>query len=204
VLLALSRCGALDLLLAPLPDLLALQGTGWARYRPERVLSRLALALRGRDTALLLTNRPLAPHLSADPATWLTAGGGAIARTATLRIALQPTGARFAPYGDVVALGAQARVIRHRGLPLGAALPLEIGAEGPRRAAELLALGRLLGCLDATPLGIVLDDRVLGRSDGRAMATLEAEPALAEELEQRIRMAWAQRRSGSDGAGAAR
>src|SRR5438128_1436078 len=53
VLVALGRCGALDLLvLASLPGVLALPRAGWSMPRLDRQLPRLATALRGRVTAL--------------------------------------------------------------------------------------------------------------------------------------------------------
>lgn len=208
VLLALCRADALDLVVAHLPDLLVLRGAGGGRYRPERVLPRLALALRGRQTALLLTNRPALLYTDSDPiaAAWPTRSGAAIARTAALRLALRPTGVRVTPYGDIAALRACAQVVRQRGQPpnlLGAAVHLEIAAGGPRRMTELLALGRALGCLEETPLGAALAGQVLGRTDARAQAALEADPALAAALEARIRAAWAAR-SRLSGSGAAR
>lgn len=192
VLLALCRSDALDLVLAALPDVLALRGAGGGRYRPARVLNRLALALRGRETALLLTNRPVLLWSEREPA-WPTIGGAGIARAAVLRLALQPAGVRVTAYGDVAALGAQARVVRRRGRPVESALPLEIAAGGPRRAAELLTLGRLAGCLEETVLGVAVAGQVLGRTEARAIRTLEADAALAGALEQRIRAAWAVR-----------
>lgn len=198
ILLALCRADALDLILAPLPDLLALRGVGAARYRPERVLPRLALTLRGRQTALLLTNRPafLWTDTSAEPDAWPTRGGAAIARAAALRLALRPAGVRVTPYGDVAALRACAQVVHRRGHPpgsLGDPVPLEVAASGPCRAAELLALGLRLGCLEQTAVGLVLDRQVLGHTETRAQAALEAEPALAAALDTRIRAAWAAR-----------
>jgi recombination protein RecA len=204
VLLALCRSDALDLILATLPDLLALRGAGGGRYRPARVLGRLALALRGRQTALLLTNRPLLPCPDAETPAWPTIGGAAIARAATLRLALRPAGVRVTPYGDVAALSTYARVIRQRGRPLGIAVPLEIAAGGPRRAAELLALGCATGCLERTALGVAVDGQVLGRTDARAVQALDADPGLAAELERRIRAAWAARRGQPVGDGVTR
>jgi recombination protein RecA len=191
VLLTLCRSDALDLVLASLPDLLALRGAGGGRYRPIRVLTRLALALRGHETALLLTNRPMLLWSEEEPA-WPTFGGAAMARAAALRLALRPSGIHVTPYGDVAALGADARVIRRRGRPCDLAVPLELAASGPRRVGELLALGRLLGCLEATPLGLATAGQLLGHTDARAAQILEADAALADDLERRIRAAWAE------------
>lgn len=193
VLLTLCRSDALDLVLAALPDLLALRGAGGGRYRPARVLTRLALALRGHETALLLTNRPVVLWSEVAPA-WPTFGGAAMARAAALRLALRPSGIQVTPYGDIAALGADARVIRQRGRPLDIAVPLQIAASGPRRASELLALGRVLGCLEDTPLGMATAGRLLGHTDARAVQTLEADATLAADLERRIRAAWVARR----------
>ncbi len=201
VLLALCRADALDLVLASLPDLLALRGAGGGRYQSARVLNRLALTLRGHQTALLLTNRPALLCPDPEVSAWPTLGGAAIARAAALRLALWPAGVRLTPYGDIAALGAQVHVIRQRGRPLAAPVPLEIGDCGPRRAAELLALGRATGCLEQTRLGVAMAGHVLGRSEARAIDTLEADAALATELERRIRAAWTAHPSpwGSDG-----
>src|SRR5205807_718999 len=75
VLVALGRCGALDLLvLASLPGVLALPRAGWSMPRLDRQLPRFAAALRGRVTALLLTNLPLPPRLGAAADAWGTVG----------------------------------------------------------------------------------------------------------------------------------
>ena len=191
VLAALSRCGALDLLvLASLPGMLALPRAGWSMPRLDRQLPRLVAAVRGRVTALLLTNLPLPPRPGATADTWETVGGPAIAQAAALRIALQPTGIRFTDYGDVAALRATARVVKHHGMALGPALPLDITPCGPHRAAELVALGRLVGCVAETALGLVMGEHILGRTVGRAVAALERDPALAALVEAQVRASW--------------
>src|SRR5205085_8953392 len=115
-------------------------------------------AVRGRVAALLLTNLPLSPCPGAAADAWETVGGPAIAQAAALRIALQPSGIRFTDYGDVAALRATARVVKHHGRAMGPALPLDLTPGGPHRAAELVALGRLAGWVAETPLVLVLAD----------------------------------------------
>jgi hypothetical protein len=117
-----------------------------------------------------------------------------------LRIALQPTGIRFTDYGDIAALRATAHVVKHHGMALGPALPLDITPGGPHRAAELIALGRLVGCVAETALGLVMGERIpaeggsqsllLGRTVGRAVAALERDPALAALVEAQVRASW--------------
>lgn len=186
VLLALCRCGALHLLLlSSLPGLLALPGSDAPSYRPARGLRRLRTALRGRGTALLLTNRPV----PGPPGS--TVGGAALAQAAALRIALRRDRLLYAPSGEVAALRALARVVKHHGLPRDPALALDITPGGPRRAAELIALGRLLGCIQEHPLGLISRGRVLGKTPARAAAELERDAELAGALERQVRAAWA-------------
>jgi len=185
-LVALAQCGALDLLVLSLPALRVLPGR-FAGGPPARALARLRLALRGRSTTILVMNAP-APVWDA----WGARGTQAavVAQAATLRIALAAQGPIIAPHGDVVALRATARVVKHHGMPLASLVPLEMTAQGPRRAAELLALGRLAGCVEEQPLGLSADGRLLGRSPGQAIRRLEADPGLAAALEEAIRGAW--------------
>lgn len=174
-LVALARCGALDLLVTSLSALFSMPGQVSGGFSP-RSLSRLRLALRGRCTTVLATNRPVPSH-----AGYRTAGGQAIAQAAALRIALEPLGPIIAPHGDVAGLRAAVRVVKHHGHAHGPPLPLEITARGPRRAAELLALGRLAGCVEG---------QILGRSPAQTVRHLEADPELATHLEAAIRTAW--------------
>jgi len=180
VLGALARCGALDLLaLTSLNGLLILPGAGWASGSLERRLARLATALRGRRTALLMTNLPLPlPEGAAALATTplrATVGGTAVTRVAALRIALAPAGVRFTPYGDVASLCSTATAVRRHASPCAGSVALEIAPGGPRRAAELIALAEACGCVAHTPLGLLAGGVVLGRTAERAAATLEAD-----------------------------
>jgi len=200
VLGALARCGALDLLtLTSLNGLLILPGAGWASGSLERRLTRLATALRGRRTALLMTNLPLPLPEGTDAATLATAapratvGGAAVARVAALRIALAPSGVRFTPYGDVASLCSTATAVRRHASPCAGAVALEIAPGGPRRAAELIALAEACGCVAHTPLGLLAGGAVLGRTADRAAATLEADPMLAATLEAAVRAVWERR-----------
>jgi len=189
-LVALTRCGALDLLLVTsLSGLLNLPGAGDLRLL--RVwLPRLRLALRGRRTALLLTNAPLARDDADRARAGDTVGGAVMAQAASLRVALRPAGLRFGPHGDVVGLGATATVVKHHGLWRGPALPLELTEHGVNQARELVALGFLTGCVTATRLGLVAEGVALGRTEIRVAAALAADPDLAAALEARIRRAW--------------
>jgi recombination protein RecA len=194
MLASLSRCGALDLLvLASFPGLLALPRDGWrddtgvsVGYLSRR-LSRVAWALRGRPTALLLLNRVVE-----EPSAALgrSVGEEVIAQTAGLRVALIPARVEHTPDGDIAALHTIVSVLKHHGAPRGPRLPLAITSSGPRREAELVALGQMVGCLETTALGLALDDVVVGRSPDRATATLWREPDLAALLERRIRARW--------------
>ncbi len=190
VLVALARCGALDLLLVTsLSGLLDLPGAGDLRLL--RVwLPRLRLALRGRRTALLITNAPLARDDTDGARAWDTVGGAVVAQVTALRVALRPAGLRFGPHGDVVGLGATATVVKHHGLWRGPALALELANGGTNQARELVTLGLLTGRITATRLGLVAEGIALGRTEVRAAATLAADPDLAAALEARIRRTW--------------
>jgi len=204
-LIALARCGALDLLLiTSLPGLADLPGADGLRL-VHRWLPRLTLALRGRRTATLLTNQPLPTPAHAEiPYRWETVGSASIAQATALRVALRPAGLRFGPHGDVIALGATAAVVKHHGLSHGPALPLEFAAAGTDRARELVALGRLVGCIEETPLGLTTGGVALGRSERRAAAGVGADPDLAAALEARIRRAWREALSSPSTGGAPR
>ncbi len=196
IALALCRTDALRLVvLASLPGLLALPGADARPYRPDRGLALLQGALRGRGTAFLLIN-------GADTATPRTPlGRSTVARVATLRLALDRRALRYCPHGDVVALRVLARVVKHRGLPRDPAFLLDITPSGPRRTAELVTLGLLIGCLTETSLGLIMDERMVGRTPERAAVTLEDDPDLGAGLERRIRAAWDRRRTPSRQAG---
>jgi hypothetical protein len=180
-LLALSRSGALDLIVLDLPALSALPGT-FAGGSPARALTRLRLALRGRPTTVLVTNEP-------EP-TWWATRSPVIAETASLRIALYPQGPRFAPHGGIAALRTTAMVLKFHGLPLGSFVRLEMTAQGPQCAAELLDLGRRTGCVKARQGSLVVIDQFVGRSPNHVLRQLDADPELATHLEAAIRAAW--------------
>jgi recombination protein RecA len=192
VLVALARSGALDLfLVTSLSGLLDLPGAGDLRLL--RVwLPRLRLALRGRRTALLVTNAPLARDGADRARAWDTVGGPVVAQAASLRVTLRPTGLHFGPHGDVVGLGATATVVKHHGLWRGPSLALELTDGGTSQARELVTLGLLTGRITDTRLGLVAEGIALGRTEIRAAATLatDPDPDLAAALEARIRRAW--------------
>src|SRR5947207_15779650 len=85
---------------------------------------------------------------------------------------LEDSAIRFTDYGDVAALRATARVVKHHGMATGPALPLDMTPGGPHRAAELVVLGRLMGCVAEMAFGLVMGERILGRTVGRAVAAL--------------------------------
>lgn len=194
VLASLARCGALDLLvLASMPGLLALPRDDWPADRGigvgdlTRRVRRVAWALRGRPTALLLLNRPRDGWGAAVPR---AIAEEAITPVTALRVALTPDQIEHTPDGDIAALHAVASILKQHGAPRGPRLSLALTATGPCRATELVTLGQLAGCLAPTPLGLALNDVVLGRSPARAAATLRRDPDLAALLERRIREAW--------------
>lgn len=130
VLRTLSLCGALDLLvLCSLSGALSLPDAGWGVGYLERRLVRLTAVLRGRRTAVLVTNQslPAPPGRGSDPLTdgrVETVGGRPVAQAASLRIALRPRGVRYTAYGDVAALCSDAWVAKYYGHSLGAVFPL--------------------------------------------------------------------------------
>ena len=177
---ALCRCGAPDLVaLLSLPLLLALPGSDYAAS--ARPLRRLALALRGRRTALLLTNLPL------PGSAWRTLGEPVVGQVARVRVALAPTEPILGPHGDVDALGAVARGVKHHGAAVREAVPLAIGPRGPDRAAELLDLGRRAGLVASRGGLLCARGEPLGRTERRARRALEDDPALAARLERALR-----------------
>jgi len=191
-LVALAGCGALDLLLVTsLPGLTALPGADGLRLS-RHWLPRLRLALRGRRTTVLVTNAPTSSRAGEVQAWdgWDTVGGAAVAQAATLRVALRPAGLRFGPHGDVVGLGATVKAVKHRGLPHGPPLSLELTEAGTHHALELVTLGLSVGLIARTGLGLAMDEALLGRTEQRAAMTVASDVALATTLEARIRRAW--------------
>ncbi len=200
IALALCRTDALRLVvLASLPGLLALPGAAARSYRPDRGLALLQAALRGRRTALLLTN-----DLATATTSCVPLGRSTVAQVATLRLALDRRPLRYGPHGDVVALRSLASVVKHHGLPRDPAFLLDITPAGPRRAAELVTLGLLTGHLTETALGLIMGERLLGRTTERAAAAMQADPDLAADLERRIRTTWGRGQTPSHQAGVAR
>ncbi len=209
ILVSLAQADALDLVvLLSLPGLLALpsdEGRMASGARLARGLARLTMALHGGATTALLVNQPL-PFVPVVP--WTTHGGGAMAQASRLRVALRPDGFRLAAWGDIAGVRATAVLVKHRGMAHAERVALEFGPDGLRRAAELVALGLHTGCLRETALGLILDDHILGRGVDRAATTLEAQPAVAADLERRVRDAWrassSLARTGSEGEGGGR
>lgn len=198
ILTALCRANAADLVLvASLPAFLALPRAGWSSTSypfsalPKR-LWRLSAALRGRATAVVLLNRTT---LLQDDRRTLderleTVGGPAIAQMASVRIGLAAPTLVCASDETLPYLQTHALVVKHQGRSHGPPVPLAIGARGPLRAHDLVALGLQSGCLARTPLGLVFGDHVLGRSRDRAARTIARETELAVELEERVRQTW--------------
>jgi hypothetical protein len=180
----LCRCGALDLLLINSVSSLFLLPTLSLARRTDRLLARWQGALRARRTSVLLVNDPVA-H---DP--WRTVGDPGLAQATTLRVAYLPRGIRISAHGGVVELVTEARVIKHRGRPWEQVFELTVGASGPDRGRELLNLARMCACLMHTPLGLLMEDELLGRSEDRAILALTADTRLAALVEARVRRAW--------------
>ncbi len=199
IALALCRTDALRLVvLASLPGLLALPGAV-RPYRPDRGLALLQTALRGRRTALLLTN-----DLGTATTPRVPLGRATIAQVATLRLALDRRALRYGPHGDVVALRSLARVVKHHGLPREPAFLLDIIPSGPRRSAELVTLGLLTGRLTETALGLVMGERLLGRTPERAAVAMQTDHDLEADVERRVRAAWGRRQTPSHQVGVVR
>lgn len=190
VLDLLARSDTVDLMVTSLVGLTNAPGASPPLLRQG--LRRVAGALRGRATALVVVSVPWPPRLpsAGDAPLLTTAGGPTIAQLAALRVALEPTAPRLTPYGDVAALGARATVVKHHGLPRGPALPLETTERGVHRALELVDLGLRTGVVAESALGLALDGVVLGRTRLRAADALEAAPALAALAEEQIRARW--------------
>jgi len=152
IALALCRTDALRLVvLASLPGLLALPGAATRSYRPDRGLALLQTALRGRRTALLLTN-----DLGTATTPRVPLGRATIAQVATLRLALDRRALRYGPHGDVVALRSLARVVKHHGLPREPPFLLDITPSGPRRGSCTHLMMRALTSLRAAASGATI------------------------------------------------
>lgn len=198
ILTRLARSGALDLLLvASLPSLVALPYRGWGQRADTfltigRRLARLARALQGRPTAVLLVNHPLPSYDDRRPPDdrLESVGGPGVSQHAAVRVALHGAQLCLADCGTIGHLHVWATVLKHHGLPRSPALPLAITPCGLRRAYELVELSRLAGCLGQTPLGLTFGEHVLGRSVARAAQTLERDSALACTIETHLRAAW--------------
>jgi len=188
ILEAVGRSDSVDLIVAFLLGLTNAPGATPAVLHWG--LTRLAAALRGGGTAVLLVSTPVGRRdLGAPPQLHAvrTIGGAAITQAAALRILLTPDTPRLTPYGAIAALRAAAAVVKHHGLPRGPIVSLEMTEQGVHRALDYVTLGMRVGVISETRLGLVFEGCVLGRTPLMAAATLGRTPALAEDIDRRIR-----------------
>lgn len=192
ILEAVGRSDTVDLIVVSLLGLTSAPGATPSVLRWG--LPRLARALRGRGTAVLLLSTPLhsmePSHL---PQPVPTIGGPTIGQAAAVRVLLTPTAPRLTPYGTIAALAARAAVVKCHGVPRSTLIPLEFTDRGVHRALECVTLGLLAGVVAQTSLGLAFDGRVLGRTPVKAAALLEGTPAVLDDLDRRICAAWMER-----------
>jgi hypothetical protein len=180
----LCRCGAADLLLINSFSSLLLLPTPGGAVRPGRLLARWHLSLRGRRTGLLLINHAV----SDEP--WSTMEERAMAQESGLRVGFSGHGIRLDAHGIIDGLCTEARVIKHLGRPHWPAIELLMQAGGPDQGRELLTLAQMTDCLEATPLGLLVGNRYLGRSMRQAALLLREDRDLASMVEKQIRASW--------------
>src|SRR5919198_1478576 len=149
-----------------LVSLLTWRNWSWSA---RRRLARLARALQGRPTAVLLVNHPLPSYDDRRPPDdrLESVGGPGVSQHAAVRVALHSAQLCLADCWTIGHLHVWATVLKHHGLPRSPALPLAITPCGLHRAYELVELSRLAGCLGQTPLGLTFGEHVLGRSVAR-------------------------------------
>lgn len=162
---------------APLPVLLG------------RALRRLTVGLRGSPAAVLVV-QDLRDRLRHDDA-----GSRVLRYAASLRVLIEAAAPLRHPSGAVVGFRAQVSIRKNKLAPVVALpIPLELDEWiGIRHSAEVIDLGLAFEVIERHDLGLIAAGQVLGRSRASAIARLNDEPDLRQELEGRIRADWLSR-----------
>jgi recombination protein RecA len=198
IMTALCRASAADLvLIASFPSLLALPRAGWGTSPyplsalPKRLM-RLSATLRGRTTAVVLLNRTtfLQDERRLLDDRLETVGSHVVAQVSAVRVGLSPPCLVMTPDGSNLYVRTRAVVVKDRGRTHTLSLPFTISTTGPCRPYELVELGLQAGCLVTTPLGIVFQGAVLGRSIDRAARALVDDTTLATRIEEHVCALW--------------
>ncbi len=111
----------------------------------------------------------------------------ALRHFSSLRIQITPLRPLLHPSGDVFGLRIRAETVKNKLAPAHRQADFDVRRErGVHREAELIDLGLARSILEERSLGICFERHFLGRGRTRAIATLECDPALAQDLENRI------------------
>ncbi len=111
----------------------------------------------------------------------------ALRHFASLRIQITPVRPLLHPSGDVFGLRIRAETVKNKLAPAHRQAAFDVRRErGIHREAELIDLGLARSILEERPLGICFGRHLLGRGRARAIAALECDLALAQDLENRI------------------
>lgn len=175
----LVESGGLDALaIGPLVELI---GSVPAR-RPlaAQKVARLNAAMHASPTAVAFIS-----ERSGQPASIPL--GRALRHFATLRLQLTPLRPLIHPSGDFLGPRVRVETIKNKLAPAQRQVELDLRRDrGVHREAELVDLGLAGALLEDHPLGICFEQRVLGRGRARAIAALENDPTLAQEIHDRI------------------
>ena len=106
-----------------------------------------------------------------------------ISHCASLVIELRQVRPLFGPGGEVQGLRVRAEIVKNRQASACGLAELELAVgRGLRRAVEALEIGLEGGLVQRALQGLIWRDRVLGRGPEAALAALEREPELLDEL----------------------
>jgi len=112
----------------------------------------------------------------------------ALRHFASLRLGVTPLRPLLHSSGDLLGLRIRVQILKNKLAPPGREVELDLRRDrGIHREADLADLGGATGILRTETMGLRFGDRILGRGRERAIAALEADPALARELEMEIR-----------------
>jgi recombination protein RecA len=166
------------LVVGPLSNLIGV--SLWAGQSAAKRLARLNAVMHTSPTAVVfLTEDKTRPPM--------TPVSRALRHFASLRIQITPLRPLVHPSGDISGLRIRAETIKNKLAPARRQTEIELLRErGVHREAELIDLGLGWSILEERPLGICFDRHFLGRGRTRAIAALEHDPALAQDLQNRI------------------
>lgn len=144
---------------------------------PSSQLATLNAILSAAPTAVVFVSDAGARSTSA-----------ALRHFASLRLGVSPLHPLLHSSGDLLGLRIRVQVLKNKLASPGREVELDLRRDrGIHREADLADLGGAAGVLRAETMGLRFGDHLLGRGRERAIAALEADPALAQELEMEIR-----------------